>query len=273
MIQHDSRVVAVSVSCYRLLLNLYPREHRKKYGHWMEQVFRDCVRDAYANEGRIGVMLYWLPVLLDMAKTVYEERQEKGFTMSKENFVQWHPAFMMLGGILLALAGYSQLQPDDHWQFYGWYSVSIMGLPVAIFALALSLYGIRQYYHNELNQFGKWILALAILGGILTPITVLLLPLGDAIWSILMIVLLLPLIGSILLGITILLSGFMSRWIGVFLIIGGAMPFVIPLLHEAPIMGPLYADFAVILIGGICFFVAGFGMQHIDERETRQVIN
>src|SRR5690606_12071250 len=60
-------VVRGSEALYRRLLGLYPSNHRREFGFWMEQVFRDLCRQAYRREGGRGLAKVWLRTFPDLA--------------------------------------------------------------------------------------------------------------------------------------------------------------------------------------------------------------
>jgi hypothetical protein len=68
-------LIALSERLYRALLILYPGEYRREYGDLMVQVFRDMSRDKYRGQGRVGLALWWCAALLDLSRTVIEQRR------------------------------------------------------------------------------------------------------------------------------------------------------------------------------------------------------
>jgi len=68
-----SRLLSLSIRAYRLLLWLYPGEHRRVYGLSMTQLFRDQMHDAYGRGGVRGLAGVWARTLCDLAVTVPEE--------------------------------------------------------------------------------------------------------------------------------------------------------------------------------------------------------
>jgi capsular polysaccharide biosynthesis protein len=65
----DSKGVAVSVKIYERLLATYPTDFRREYGPAMKQLFRDQCRDAWSQAQGRGLIVLWLRVLPDWAKT------------------------------------------------------------------------------------------------------------------------------------------------------------------------------------------------------------
>lgn len=50
---------------YRLLLRAWPREHRERYGHEMEETFLALLRVARVRAGRVGVAACWVRAIAD----------------------------------------------------------------------------------------------------------------------------------------------------------------------------------------------------------------
>jgi len=70
-------VVRGSEALYRRLLGLYPSNHRREFGFWMEQVFRDLCRQAYRREGGRGLAKVWLRTFPDLAQSVILEHEDE----------------------------------------------------------------------------------------------------------------------------------------------------------------------------------------------------
>jgi len=56
------------VRLYQRLLILYPARHRREYGRWMVQLFRDQSRDCAERSGWLGLVGFGCRVLWDTAK-------------------------------------------------------------------------------------------------------------------------------------------------------------------------------------------------------------
>ncbi len=77
-----SRVLSIADRTYCALLHLYPAAHRRAYGPWMAQLFRDLCRDAVQQGGTFVLAGLWIHTLLDMARTAYVEHMEaKGWVL------------------------------------------------------------------------------------------------------------------------------------------------------------------------------------------------
>jgi len=72
-----SRLVQLSVSLYRLLLNTYPAPFRQEYSEEMVQLFRDTARDAYRWRGLLGLAAVWLRTLADFTSSLIRQRREE----------------------------------------------------------------------------------------------------------------------------------------------------------------------------------------------------
>ena len=66
-------IVTISERVYRLLLNIYPRPFRDEYGEEMAQLIRDQASQAWADHRVIGVLVLWLKVLWDTARSATAE--------------------------------------------------------------------------------------------------------------------------------------------------------------------------------------------------------
>ena len=251
-----SNAVEISVKLYRWLLHLYPEKHREEYGWLMVQVFQDKARDVCQRSGVTGIFVYWLKTLLDLIVSVVRERQERDLTMSDENLAGSHPYWLMTAGALLAVASISQLQPDDHWSFYGVYALSLIGLPVGIVTMVAGLYGMRAWFDNQAGLLGQLGIRVSILGGGIAPILMFMLPLGELIWVIMMLGFVMLFSGIAVMGLDLLLGRTMPRWIGLLMILIGVGPFIaVPV--EAGYYGPRYVSFGGILIVGIGWLLIG----------------
>jgi capsular polysaccharide biosynthesis protein len=65
----ESKEVTVSVKIYERLLATYPTDFRREYGPAMKQLFRDQCRDAWSHAQGRGLVVLWLRVLPDWART------------------------------------------------------------------------------------------------------------------------------------------------------------------------------------------------------------
>lgn len=130
-----------SVRFYRMLLWMYPKEHREEYGWLMVQLFHDKARDAYSQDGDAGIVLHWMAVLLDLAISVIQERREKGFTMSFNSLGKVGKPLMLLGGLLLTLSSFSSLKSIPWYRPAPLYDfLELLQIP-GLFIFALGFFG------------------------------------------------------------------------------------------------------------------------------------
>ena len=59
---------------YQVLLLMYPKEFRRRYGPHMVQVFGDLYREERERAGLIGLALLWARTILDLLQTAASER-------------------------------------------------------------------------------------------------------------------------------------------------------------------------------------------------------
>jgi hypothetical protein len=78
-------LIALAERLYRFLLMLYPAHYRQEYGLLMVQVFRDMSRASYKRRGAVGLALWWCATLLDLIRTIIEQRREA--SMSKSTLI------------------------------------------------------------------------------------------------------------------------------------------------------------------------------------------
>lgn len=92
-----------STRLYRLLLRLYPAQHRREYGDLMVQAFRDLAREAYGQRGLIGLLLLWPGLLVDTFRTAYSEHRANTQPRSM-SFSQSYSRLHILTAIMPPLA-------------------------------------------------------------------------------------------------------------------------------------------------------------------------
>lgn len=66
---------------YAMLLKLYPMKFRQQFGEEMKFVFSESLRDAYAHDGRMGILFLWgwtfVDLVTSLVKEYWEERKGK----------------------------------------------------------------------------------------------------------------------------------------------------------------------------------------------------
>ena len=95
------RLIRASDWLYRLLLRIYPRAFRERYGDEMAQVFGESCRVACQQRGAGGLIGLWAGTLLDLLISASREHLEGGTDMIVKR----------LFDITLALAGLIALSP------------------------------------------------------------------------------------------------------------------------------------------------------------------
>ena len=97
---------------YRVMLLVYPRAFRQRFGPEMTQVFRDCVRDAYSGGDLLGL---WARTLGDLIISAPAEHvsalrsTERSRTMSWNTGAKDHPFTERLAQVLDREPTYYQL--------------------------------------------------------------------------------------------------------------------------------------------------------------------
>ncbi|MBZ0275684.1 MAG: hypothetical protein K8I60_06050 [Anaerolineae bacterium] len=91
---------------YRLLLHLYPKSHRREYGEWMAQAFRDQCRAA-RQRGSFEIAFLWIHTLFDLATNLVVEYYHmlKGHLMTDKNgsLSVWQIVLTVLPAIVLTV--------------------------------------------------------------------------------------------------------------------------------------------------------------------------
>ena len=106
-----NRLLRLSERAYQALLYLYPSEHRREYGEWMAQAFRDLSRAAYARSGRRGISALWLQTIVDAltsAGTEHYVQFKRRLAMSKRSLFVW-----FLTGLFALITGYVNIHNDE----------------------------------------------------------------------------------------------------------------------------------------------------------------
>ncbi len=264
MATQSDEAINWSVRLYQLLLWLYPVEHRRVYGPLMAQVFRDQCRATYQQTGAIGVLTMWLPLLGDLAITVIEERRQRILTMNTTIFSRFSGRFLMLGGVLFALSGISQLQPGSHYNFWGIYQLSISALIPGFLLIGCGLFGVYRRYQPRFNLLARLTLILMTSGAVGSGLGWVSMPIiGETGWAIFGISALIHFFSSILFGIVAMRRSLLPRWNFLPLFIG-AVPLVffavVQAAGENRGFGVLWGDFVIIASIGLCWATLGYGI-------------
>jgi hypothetical protein len=172
---------------YAALLFLYPAEYRREYGALMRQFFRDVTQEKYQQQGMIGVMLWWSKTLLDLILTVIEQHRKANDTMSKTTLTQMMSQLtgilLVIGGACGAIAAFSQLQPDDHFTFYGIYRVlSLLFAPSFLF-IGLGCIGLALRYQQALGTLRQWTLYSMGIGTVVMAVGAIAMVVQASLWN------------------------------------------------------------------------------------------
>jgi hypothetical protein len=176
--------IALSERAYRALLIVYPADYRREYGPWMAQMFRDVCRDAYQQQGAAGIVLWWCTTLFDLALTAFEQRRKGGFRMSKSMWIRLSGTLLILGGAFGSLAAFSQLQPDDHYRYYGIYQALMLLLAPGFLFTGLGCIGLALRYERTLGTVSQWALILSGVGALVMALGVTVTQIREEWWNI-----------------------------------------------------------------------------------------
>lgn len=176
--------VRLSVQLYRRLLVAYPHAFRRQYGKHMEQVFRDCCREATHAEGAFGLWRYWLVAFGDLIVSALAERRREEFRMSRTAWIRLGSVAAIVGGVMAALVQipyiiqilYSLDDPYEYVQeppFAPLQDKLWAATPAIWLLFALALIGLRVCGEG-------WIGALGRIGNLIGIIGVALVGMGDA---------------------------------------------------------------------------------------------
>jgi hypothetical protein len=244
----------------------------------MVQLFRDKTADAFQRKGLPGLLALWGRVLLDLIITLVEEHHHESLRLPKESLTRWAGPLLMLVGSLFMAGSVSQLQPGSHYQFYGLYMLSFMSILPALALVGIGLAGLYAWLRPQLNRLGQGGLLLAMAGlpvalvgsiGLVLVDPFVTISLGEAVWGAFIIGFLAHLVGMFLFGIATLRRSFLPRWNFLPLAIS-LMPFSIFLTaNYEDTSGPLYKDFAGILLIGLCWLLMGHALHtEISQEEA-----
>jgi hypothetical protein len=177
-------LLSLSERVYRALLIAYPASYRREYGPLMVQVFRDMCRDSYRCGGATAVALWWCSTLLDLIFTAFEQRRKVKVTMSKSAFVRLTGMLLIIGGAFSALAAFSQLQPDDHYTYYGIYQVLLWLYSPGSLLIGLGCFGLALHIQRTLGVLGQWTLVLTGIGALVIAVGIIATSINDDLWEV-----------------------------------------------------------------------------------------
>jgi hypothetical protein len=163
-------VLAASHALFAALLHLYPRRFRLAYGEQMRLTFRDACHAAYRRNGATGVWALWLPTLLDLVKSVLEERAQQGeLTMSKARLMALAGPLTVLVGVVWLAAALGDLLAriglggdEAFWDLF----VALWSLPffLSFIPLLFALIGTQLRFSQSAGALGRIGLGLSVAG-------------------------------------------------------------------------------------------------------------
>ncbi len=169
----------VSEWLYRVLLYLYPKGFRAAYGQQMCLTFRDACRDAYRRGGAGGLLVLWLPTLLDLFKSALEERARQGeITMSKARLIMLAGPLTIVVGALWVVSSIGdfafQIGLFSNEGFLGFVFIPFF---LSIVPMLFALIGTRLRFHPSAGGLGRFGLALSVAGcaGVIVSVLVMIL--------------------------------------------------------------------------------------------------
>jgi hypothetical protein len=165
-----SKVLSTSDCIYRLFLLAYPAAFRRDFGPDMAQVFRDSCRDAYQQRGTLGVFNLWVPTILDLVVTAFEEHILEGLQMSRSNVIRWS-GLAILSASVLGIATIVSMQlklslslndlPGDMYPIYHYAKYLFM---LAGLTLLGGVMGLLLGYGSQVGSWGRVGLVLSLIG-------------------------------------------------------------------------------------------------------------
>jgi hypothetical protein len=157
----DIPSVVFSIRVYQLLLNAYPTKFQQEYGLHMVQVFHDCCLRTFHQGGMNGMMKLWTVTLFDLIQSVISEHAQKEIEMKKE----MKPEDIRRSGWALILGAVS-------FPLISWWSTITSSLIVFVSLplLAFGVLGLRQRYGVKVGSFGRNILLIGAILGLLTSL-------------------------------------------------------------------------------------------------------
>lgn len=149
----DPPTLTFSVRVYQTLLIAYPTEFRREYGPHMLQVFQDCCRQAFHQNGTNGMIRLWGFTLLDFIRSVFEQHTQKETNMSRSQLIKFSGWAFILSSFVFVIYLINVSDP-----------VAFTSTIVSSILLAAGLLGLRARYAEKVGGFGKSILLAGVIG-------------------------------------------------------------------------------------------------------------
>lgn len=157
--------MSVHQRIYRLLLVMYPPEHRDEYGEPMIQMLQDRLRD---EGGGVGTAMVWAQVVTDLARTALFERMETTMETFKSGWWRVGAGFMALAQAVWAIGSHPLVDPDPN-------VGSEQNLPSALYLAAAGLIVAGLVVRKNRKALGSAMIGIGVLPGTLA-ITILWMP-------------------------------------------------------------------------------------------------
>jgi len=147
--QTAEKIVTISHRLYLLLLVTCQPEFRRRYGLEMGQVFRDRCHEARQQGGSVGLALWWVRALSDLAGTAVATHVyafEQGEVEMKRALRLIAQGVFGCGGILLLF--YTMVKrPMPHWN-----AGILLCVVIACLSVALGLTWVAAFRENGRAQ-------------------------------------------------------------------------------------------------------------------------
>jgi hypothetical protein len=267
----------MSERLYGVLLHLYPKEFRAAYGPQMRLTFRDACRVAYRRNGAVGLLMLWLPTLLDLLKSALEERARQGeIMMSKERLIALAGPLTILVGAMWVVASIGEIvlltglggADTTFWEYF-----NLIPSFLSLVPLLFALIGTRLRFQQSAGVPGRLGLALSVAGcaGMIVSLlaSILLIRVAPEVdrpfWVNFMnyaggFCLLSIMIGYILFGVDALRYRLLPRWNLSPLLLGSTLVFGFALGWFGRSMSPYAGAFLQLAITGVCWVLLGLAM-------------
>lgn len=247
-------MLTTSERVYQRLLWLYPADYRREYGPDMMHLFRDLQRDALRQHGTTGLATLWMRVIVDFVTSLVAEYRRLGARMSRTSYAQSSGSLLMLVGSLFALGSFSQLQPGSHYTFHGVYLVSFIAFLSAVLLIpvgVLSFLALVAPYENTAAKGALWIAALGVPVGLFSAMMIEAIEhWNDEAWYVSVVGVLAHLMGMGLYGVATNRLRTRTSW-RLLPIAIAVIPFAIFFSDANNAHGPLYVDFAALMLLGL----------------------
>ena len=227
-----SAPVDLSVQLYNWLLAAYPGRFRAEYAYHMAQVFRDVCRRDYRRGGLAGMASLWARTSLDLIRTTVEEHIERGIEMNREKFVRWSGWALIAGAILFA-AGLIVGRFDSHnFDPIGGvdavYEIGqIAGVLLGQILFVVGLLGLRAGYARRSGGLGAGLLALTVVGAVVSLAGMLVMSASDVGWNAWMLGMLAMTLTLAIFGVVAIRRRVFSRWNFAPLLAGIVVPIIV----------------------------------------------